>query len=252
MFWYTKDLTHPIRNKLNTNKFNDILNSYYQKIDNFVGEILKSDKNLTLIIISDHGFSTYTRSVHLNTWLLNNGFLKLKNDMTVNPLHANVDWSKTVAYAGGFGGIYINTLGREKYGIVNKSDAEKLSTEIARKLKTLKDKKYNRGVFNKIYLKKEIYQGEFTNFAPDLTTGTNPGYRISWQTALGSGEKVIIEDNLKHWCGDHLIDPHFVPGVFFSNKKIVEKNPSVYDIAPTVLNFFSLPKTKEMSGKILF
>jgi hypothetical protein len=44
-----------------------------------------------------------------------------------------------------------------------------------------------------------------------------------------------IEDNLKKWSGSHLFDPELIPGILFTNRKIIKKDPSIYDITPTVL-----------------
>ena len=57
--------------------------------------------------------------------------------------------------------------------------------------------------------------------------------------------------NTKSWSGDHGIDPKLVPGVLFCNWKIAEKNPSIVDIAPTILHQFGIPKPKYQDGKIL-
>ncbi len=37
------------------------------------------------------------------------------------------------------------------------------------------------------------------------------------------------------WSGSHLFDPNIIPGVLFSNKKLAKENPSIYDVAPTIL-----------------
>lgn len=76
--------------------------------------------------------------------------------------------------------------------------------------------------------------------------------RIAWQTALGGVPKLLIEDNKKKWSGEHLVDPSLVPSIIFINKKVELKQPSIIDIAPTVLNLFGIAKPEEMEGAILF
>ena len=56
---------------------------------------------------------------------------------------------------------------------------------------------------------------------------------------------------MKAWSGDHCVDPELVPGVIFSNWKIVGQNPAIIDIAPTVLNLFAVPVPPYMEGKII-
>ena len=84
----------------------------------------------------------------------------------------------------------------------------------------------------------------------DLVVGFEDGYRSSWQTAIGGSPAVLIEDNLKKWSGDHIIDPSIVPGILLTNFKINRDNPSLIDIAPTVLSCFGM-QAADMEGKAL-
>lgn len=252
MFWRYLDQQHPLYEK--DSLYNNTIFRYYEKIDQIIGKILKSiDKDTTLIVISDHGFNSFRRAVHLNRWLLENGYLFLKERVNESKeFFEYVDWSKTKAYALGFGGLYLNRIGREYYGIVDESEIEDLKQAIIKGLKQFHDPKTNQQVVSNIYLQEEIFQGPYAKDAPDLFVGFNAGYRASWQTALGGVPVLIIEDNKRKWSGDHLIDPILVPGVIFVNKKIDLQNPSIIDIAPTILYLFSITNPKEMPGKVLF
>src|SRR3989338_3455003 len=97
-----------------------------------------------------------------------------------------------------------------------------------------------------------IFIVPYKDNAPDLFVGFNAGYRASWQTALGGIPEMLIEDNNKKWSGDHLVDPALVPGVIFINKKLKLKEPSIVDIASTILDLFDITKPKEIHGKELF
>jgi predicted AlkP superfamily phosphohydrolase/phosphomutase len=90
------------------------------------------------------------------------------------------------------------------------------------------------------------------NDSPDLYVGFNTGYRASWQTALGGVPKLLIEDNLKKWSGEHLIDHTLVLGIIFVNKNIELNKPKIIDIVPTLLNLFNINKPQNMQGNILF
>ena len=83
-----------------------------------------------LIAMSDHGFNSFRRGVHLNSWLHENGLLKLKDGVepgeAAGDLLRQVDWSRTKAYALGLSGLYLNLKGREEQGIVPPEDAEGL------------------------------------------------------------------------------------------------------------------------------
>ena len=89
-----------------------------------------------LMVISDHGFSSFRRGVNLNAWLHREGYLTLKDgaDGSAEWLR-DVDWSKTRAYCLGLSGLFLNLRGREASGIVAPGDeARALKAELIAKL----------------------------------------------------------------------------------------------------------------------
>ncbi|MCQ9206267.1 MAG: alkaline phosphatase family protein [Omnitrophica bacterium] len=247
MFWRYTDPGHPLYEPDAPGKYKKTIADWYQKIDAILGEVMQGiTEGDTLFVLSDHGFDTFRRTVHLNSWLRKNGYLELKNPKAESgsELLADIDWSKTRAYAIGFGAIYVNQKGREKDGIVNPGGAtEALKGEISRKLQEWRDEKYAKQVVSKVYPREEIFWGKYAGEAPDLYTGFNIGYRASWQTAIGGVPRELMEDNLKKWSGSHLFNPNLIPGIIFSNKKLKE-NPSIYDITPTVLKMIGYDNEK--------
>ena len=239
MFWRYIDPQHPLYEKGAREEYKEIIKAWYKKMDAILGNVMKRiDKEDTIIVLSDHGFGTFRRTVHINSWLRDNGYLELKNPHADSgaELLADIDWSKTKAYSISFGAIYINQEDRERNGIVKPGrETELLKEDISKKLKEWRDEKHDKIVVNNVYLGEEIFYGDYANNAPDLYAGFSIGYRASWQTALGAVPKESIEDNLKKWSGDHLFDPNLVPGILFLNKQVKKENPSIYDIAPTIL-----------------
>jgi len=65
---------------------------------------------------------------------------------------------------------------------------------------------------------------------------------------LESFPEETLRDNKGKWSGDHLMEAELVPGILLSNKKIVSENPALYDMAPTILAVFGIPKQKGMIG----
>lgn len=228
---------------------------YFAEKDKFIGEVIeKIDENTALIIVSDHGFTSFERAVSINTWFVENGFMTLTKELKEGEegaLFKYVDWSKTKAYAVGFNSIYINLKGREGKGIVEDAEKEKVISEIIEKLESLKDEKTGKKVMNKVYKTSELFKGDFLGEAPDLIAGFNPGFRMAWETAIGGFTKEIIYDNTKKWDGDHLVDPLFVPGVLFSNIKFDADSASQMDVAPTVLDFLGVEIPENIDGKSL-
>lgn len=252
MFWRYIDEGHNLYEE--NSAYSDIIFKYYKKIDMILGEVLAGmDKDTVLIVLSDHGFESFRKSVHLNRWLLNNGYLVLQGGQEKDSeFLEGIDWSKTSAYALGFGGIYINRIGREKEGIVPEFKEELIKKEIADKLKRWRDPDTQSPIIMDVYDAQHIFSGHYAQNAPDLFVGFNLGYRASWQTALGAVPAALMETNKKKWSGDHLVDPDLVEGLIFINKKIPLDNPHITDIASTVLDSFGVNVPEEMTGKKLF
>jgi len=257
MFWRYLDSQHPLYQ--DNPSYKEVIPKHYQALDKVLGYVLERLRpDDILIVLSDHGFNSFRRAVHLNTWLKENGYLVLANPYldAGRELLIDVDWKKTKAYAIGFGGIFLNLKGREKDGIVEPAQQEALKEEISQKLLGWVDPKYNQKVINRVYKKEEIFQGPYSQDAPDLYVGFNLGYRASWQTAMGAAPEANIEDNLKKWSGDHLFDPALIPGILFSNQKITKDSPSILDIAPTLLKIVGFSdaelKKEDFDGEPLF
>lgn len=237
MFWRYTDSQSPLYEE--HEEYKNVIKHWYEKMDEVVGDVLLHlSSEDTLLILSDHGFTHFRRAVHVNSWLKEQGYLQFKNPYLQEgkELFQDVDWEHTKAYACGFGSIYLNKKGREKYGIVTSEEETEIKQDLIKLLKEWKDPKNNESILHDVYDGKDIFKGQFQNNAPDLYLGFSAGYRASWQTALGATPKVLLEDNLKKWAGDHLCDPHLVPGIFFSNKKILHDTVSIYDLTPTILH----------------
>ncbi len=240
-----------LNSKNNTKK--DVILTLYKDMDALLGRLLERiEKKDLLMVISDHGFKTFERGVNLNSWLLANGYMFLKDDKKQSgEWFDGVDWSRTKAYALGLGGIFLNKKGRERNGIVPKKEVPKLCKEIQGKLKGLKDKEKNKVAVINVYLASEIYNGPYVINSPEIIAGFNETYRASWESAKGIANQNIFQENTKNWGGDHCIDPSLVPGVFFSNRKLKSRKPHIMDIGPTVLKEFGVKVPSFMEGKPL-
>jgi predicted AlkP superfamily phosphohydrolase/phosphomutase len=257
IFWVTRDPEHPLYDSAYARKYGHVIEDYYRKMDRILGGVMKHvDDKTALMVCSDHGFTSFRRSVHLNSWLVENGFMSLtrefdKNDPEGGSLFRYVDWDNTRAYALGFSSIYMNMENREGKGIVREGiDLESVLNDIKAGLSGLADPKDGRKVVRKVYQGSEIYSGDRINFSPDLIVGFNEGFRMSWQTAIGGSPVRVLDDNLNKWTGDHIVDPSIVPGVFLSNFKINTDSPGLFDIAPTVLSCFGL-SVSDVEGNTL-
>ena len=223
----------------------------YRRNDAFLGEVMaKLGPDDVLMVLSDHGFTSFKRGVNLNRWLLDRGYLALKAgaDGRAEWL-ADVDWSRTRAYALGLTGIFLNLRGRESQGIVAPGEeAARIKRELMAGLGGIRDDEAREVGIRELFDTAAIYDGPYVGNAPDLLVGYNAGYRVSWDCASGVVAGPLFADNTKAWSGDHCIDPRLVPGVFFCSRAIARKDPALIDIAPTALKLFGLDPPAHMEG----
>ncbi len=217
-------------------KFDSDLLATYRMVDDSIGWVRAHSPNATLMVMSDHGFSTFTRAVNLNTWLLSQGYLKLRQSISedAHDLLANADWQRTQAYAMGLNSMYLSsrTASDMRAGA---GRGAALLNEIAEKLKGFRDPDTGEQVVTSVWLPHSD-----SEYAPDLIAGYAPGYRCSWDAALGGISHAIVEDNQDEWIGDHCIDPQFVPGVLLVNHKSGLANPELQDLPAWILARFGV------------
>jgi predicted AlkP superfamily phosphohydrolase/phosphomutase len=212
------------------------------------------------MVMSDHGFAPWRRSFQTNTWLLEQGYIKLKPNVDQDKINLfrggngrfAVDWSRTRAYALGINGVYVNLEGREEYGVVPEYKKQALVDELAEKLQAWKDPETGKHPIAEAYKSYKVYRGEETTNAPDLVLGYHRGYRGGDKSALGKFPEDIITLNTSPWSGDHCMAASEVPGTIMVNREIKKDGPALIDIGPTMLRFFGEEVPPAMDGKPLF
>lgn len=255
MLWLHRDPRHPLHDPDYSPKYADAIEGLYKEMDEVVGLALAAlGDDVTIMIMSDHGFSPFRRAFHLNRWLLDNGYIALADEEKdgSGEFFENVDFSRTRAYAIGLNGLYINLAGREGNGIVAVADKDRLIKEIADGLSRYRDPLNGEYVMAGVYDARKVYSGDYSGLAPDIVTGYARGYRASWETALGKIPAETVTYNAKKWSGDHCMDPSVVPGIFFCSRKINTPSPYIYDIAPSILTHFGIKPPEDMDGRPFF
>jgi len=234
------------------------IREHYLEMDRFLGELLGAvDSRTALIVVSDHGFTSFHTCFDLNAWLAAEGFMKLVCDpkevgQDERSLYKLVDWSQTVAYGCGFSSLYFNLKGREGKGIVGPAATDGLARKIAERMKAYRDPKTGARPISRLSRREEIYKGPELGDAPDMVLDTCPGYRMSWETPVGGIADDILSPNEKHWSGDHIVNPASVPGTILSNLPLELSGAEVEDIAPTVLALLGLEPPADCDGHPLF
>ena len=262
MYWRFIDKNHP-RYKMDCQKYPHIKNNLrkvYQWMDKIIGKTLKKLRPQDmLLVVSDHGFSSFRWEVNLNRFLYEKGYLVLHSNADLQDraqvidlfqrkerLLQKIDWSKTRAYSLGFGKIFINLKGRDPKGIVSPGiEYQNLRSEIREELSyfyqnfklpkfglkqdvwntpfhSLRNSlQYRKKVISKIYFREQIFSGPYVQETADILVGFHHNYRVAWQSTLGSftTQKTIIANKMK-WSGDHCsVAPHLIPGIFLCNRK---------------------------------
>lgn len=244
MLWDTLDPTHPAYDAAEDARYADVIPAIYAELDAMVGYTLEHmPPDTTLVVMSDHGFTSWKRAFHLNSWLRDNGYLAVKDpNLEKDPgFYANVDWTRTRAYGLGINGLYVNLQGREKNGIVPAAERDALMREIRDKLLAAVDPASGQPVATKVYLREQDFHDRgHLEVGPDVVVGYAKGVRCSGESSLGELTPEWIEDNLEDWPGDHLMDHDTVPGVLLTSRPLQKPAATLRDLAGAILAEFGI------------
>ncbi|HSJ26691.1 MAG TPA: alkaline phosphatase family protein [Acidimicrobiia bacterium] len=242
----------------------------YKQLDDAIGSFVSRTRSDDLILfISDHGFQSVTRTVHMDHLLKRLGFLEFSaSNVVFGPmqwgpvrkiarkaydflgLHGkvslpqSVNWSKTKAFTtirSTGEGVSINLAGREPDGIVDPADFEKVRDRVMDALSSFTDPATGKKPVKAIYRREEVFKGRHAETAPDILM--EPAEQYSLTHAKSAIEKA-------DWIsGDHRID-----GVIVAAGPAVrpfEQQPLLVDMAPTILAALGAPASIEHTGRIL-
>jgi hypothetical protein len=186
----------------------------YRVVDAAIGEVMSQAGGAGIMVMSDHGFAAFDHAFNLNTWLRREGFGATTQAMGLNAL-------------------YINRTGTER---------DAIAADLIRRLEA-----------EMPAIQSVVRLPPNTNpYAPDLIVGYSPGYRASWETALGEAPPGIITDNNDAWIADHCIAAEAVPGILVTNRKLTVTSPRLKDLTVTILKEFGVSPTPEMKGHAVY
>ena len=267
LLWRSFDETHPGHSPQEAEQFAQAIPQVYREMDRIVGETVKRlEPEDVLLVVSDHGFTSFRRTMSYNAWLARAGYLRMKGEgpnregldllLGQGSFFRGVDWSRTQAYALGMGQIYINLAGREKHGIVQPGEEyDALCRDIAAGLTAHIDPETGLKPVKRVVLRDQIYRQFEADLVPDLLPLNNLGYRVGWDDSLGGIPRKVHEDNLRLWSGDHAtVDPALLPGILVGNRSLsgspenradfsatlAGPPATMEDLAPTLLALFGV------------
>jgi predicted AlkP superfamily phosphohydrolase/phosphomutase len=243
MMWRSMDPDHPTYDAERDAPYADVIPRVYEEMDALVGYTLDHMGDDTLLIVmSDHGFTSWRRVFHLNAWLHQNGYLAVKDESLpeIDGLR-NVDWSGTRAYGIGLNGLYVNVAGRERDGIVPPEEREALVAEIAAKLEAEIDPWTGEPAVARVFVRDRTFvDGEQREIGPDAVMGYAKGTGGGNESALGLVGPEVLTDNDEPWSGDHRMDPQTVPGILATSRPLKQPARNLRELHDSVLAEFGV------------
>ncbi len=234
-FWAHHDPTHFKHNP--NSPYKNAIRDYYRYVDEKIGELVSlMPDDTVVIIVSDHGIQKMDGGISINDWLIEKGYLVLKEKpekpTRIGKLieEGKIDWSKTKAWGlgGYYGRLFINVEGREPNGVVKKSEYEDFRDQLARELEEITDEHGN-NIGTKVFKPEEVYK-EVRNIPPDLIIYFG---NLKWRSIGSVGNESI-------WLHENDTGPddanHAEDGIIISTDGTVPR--SIYEVRDLVLSFF--------------
>jgi len=250
-FWKYFDPTHP--GHVPGSPYQNAILDYYKYLDGEIGDTLSLlDEDTMVLIVSDHGAKGMVGGICINEWLVRNGYLKLvRYPESPTPLSKPlVDWENTMVWGEGgyYGRIFMNVRGREPHGVIARQHYEYVRNELIRKLEDLRDE-HGRNVHTKAFKPEEIYPS-CNGIPPDLIVYYGD---LSWRSIGSIGHGTI-------WARENDSGPddanHSQYGIFImrngkTHLRMRREGVTLYDIAPTILDYMGIKIPEVMEGKVL-
>jgi predicted AlkP superfamily phosphohydrolase/phosphomutase len=80
-FWHLLDPSHPQYDPQEYDRFGNVVLTFFEKLDADLGRMLSQlDEDVVVMMMSDHGMGKVAKFINVNSWLLAEGFMRLKKD----------------------------------------------------------------------------------------------------------------------------------------------------------------------------
>ncbi|HEX6291229.1 MAG TPA: alkaline phosphatase family protein [Herpetosiphonaceae bacterium] len=234
-------------------RYADAIRDHYRYCDERIGDLLQhAGPDTVVIIASDHGIQRLNGKVNLNQWLIENGYLHLDQPIDgPTPLaKAPIDWSRTRAWARGWGGqIYLNVQGREPQGCVPTSEVDRLLAELQAGLSELTTADSQPLPVTTIR-RRDVYSGSQADRCPDLFVQFDE-LRYLTSDQLGHAKLITPITELGADDASHanlgflaMAGPNIPALGRFAAL-------SILDVAPTILDLLGVPIPPDLDGRAI-
>jgi len=202
---------------------------FYRKLDDYIGRLRDMlDDDVTMMVASDHGFTSLDYEVHLNAWLRENGWLSYEDD-DHEELGDIAD--DTTAYSLIPGRFYINLEGREPRGSVPEDEYEERRQELKEELEALEGPD-GKKVADRVVEKEDAFRGDHDDIAPDLVVVPNHGFDLK---AGFKGHDDVFGMGPRN--GMHSFDNACL---FVDDPGAKVQDTDLFDVAPTILELMEV------------
>jgi uncharacterized sulfatase len=213
---------------------------FYGKVDSYLGRLRESlPDDVTMVVASDHGFTSLDYEVHFNAWLREEGWLSYRTDD-----HDSLEdiAEETTAYSLIPGRFYLNLEGREPRGSVPQEEYESTRAELKAALEALEGPDGN-PVADRVVTKEEAFRGDHDDIAPDLVVIPNHGFDLK---AGFKGHDEVFGTGPRN--GMHSFDN----ACLFVDDDARVVDADLFDIAPTLLELLEVDVDRaELDGSSL-
>jgi len=250
-FWRYFDPSHRLFEP--GNEFEDAMHAYYLYMDEEVGRTVDAlPADTSVILVSDHGAKKMNGGICINEFFMKEGLLALK-EAPSGPTKLRtsmIDFSRTKAWGEGgyYGRVFLNVEGREPNGQIPAGQLEAFKADLKAKLEALGDENGN-DIGTKVFFPEDVYR-ECNGTPPDMIVYFGD---LDWRSAgtVGGGEIHIFENDTGPDDANHAQEGVFV----WSGRGKAASGPtdkvSIYDIAPSILDFYSIDTPEGMIGTVI-
>ncbi|KAA9398928.1 nucleotide pyrophosphatase [Haloarcula sp. CBA1130] len=203
----------------------DAFLEFYKQVDAYLGDLRdRLPDDVTMVVASDHGFTSLDYEVHFNEWLQQEGWLDYETDDHSELGDISED---TKAYSLIPGRFYVNLEGREPNGSVPESEYESVRADLKEKLESLEGPD-GKKVADRVVTKEDAFRGDHDDIAPDLTVVPNHGFDLK---AGFKGSEDVFGVGPRN--GMHSFDN---ATLLVDDPDVRIEDADLYDIAPTILD----------------